>query len=183
MQPSRVSRHGLAVLPALALLAFGVPAVHAQTKESPLAYAVNDSRLKWGPCPEFLPKGCQVAVLHGDPAKPNVDIFFKVPGKSKLASHKHTSAERMVLVQGELQVTYDGQKPVTLKRGTYAFGPAEHVHEATCASTEPCVLFIAFEQPLDAIEAPMSVATPAAMSTGTPTAAPAGEKKPKKGGC
>lgn len=96
--------------------------------------------------------GCQIGGLDGDPAKPNLDIFFKVPGKSKIAAHKHTSAERKVLVQGEPQVAYESHKqPVTLRRGSYACGPAGLMHEATCLSAEPCMLFIAFEQPLDAI--------------------------------
>lgn len=129
---------------------FAVPSVQAQSA-GPLVAAANDKSIQWGPCPDFLPKGCQIGVLHGDPTKPNVDIFFKVPGKSKIAAHKHTSAERMVLVQGEMQVTYEGHKPVRLKRGSYAYGPAELAHEATCLSAEPCVLFIAFEHPLDAI--------------------------------
>jgi mannose-6-phosphate isomerase-like protein (cupin superfamily) len=143
-----------------------VCSAHAQTV-SPLARAAGDKSIQWVACPAFLPKGCQIGVLHGDPAKPNVDIFFKVPGKSKIAAHKHTSAERMVLVQGEMQVTYEGHKPVTLKRGSYAYGPANLVHQAACVSSEPCVLFIAFEQPLDAIPANMAAvkateATPAA---------------------
>jgi quercetin dioxygenase-like cupin family protein len=155
---------------------FAVPPAHAQSS-APLAIAAGDKGIQWGPCPDFLPKGCQIGVLHGDPAKPNVDIFFKVPGKSRIAAHKHTSAERMVLVQGELQVSYEGQKPVTLKRGTYAYGPAELVHEAVCLSAEPCVLFIAFEQPLDAI--PMKMAA----SKEPKAKAAATETKKKSGGC
>jgi hypothetical protein len=34
-----------------------------------------------------------LAVLHGDPAKENADMFLKVPGGSVLAHHKHTSSE------------------------------------------------------------------------------------------
>ena len=119
--------------------------------EPALALTFKDASLKWGPCPPFIPKGCEIAVLHGDPAKPNVDVFFKVPGGSTIPKHWHTSAERMVLVSGELTVTYDGQKPATLKRGTYAYGPAKLAHEATCKPGAPCVLFIAFESPLDAV--------------------------------
>jgi quercetin dioxygenase-like cupin family protein len=118
-----------------------------------LALAVDDPGLQWGPCPEFLPKGCAIAVLHGDPAQPNVDVFFKVPGGAKIPRHHHTSAERMVLVSGELTVVYDGQPPATLKTGMYAYGPAGHVHEAACAPGADCVLFIAFEAPLDAVPA------------------------------
>ncbi len=125
---------------------------HAQApaQEQALTWTAGDPQLKWLPCPPFLPKGCGIAVLHGDPAKDNVDVFFKVPAKSTLPLHWHTSAERMVLVAGELHVTYDGQKKAILRPGTYAYGPAKRPHKGFCASAVPCVLFIAFESPLDA---------------------------------
>lgn len=124
--------------------------------ESALAFTADDPKLQWGPCPPFLPKGCGIAVLHGDPAKANVDVFFKVPAKSTIPLHWHSSPERMVLVAGKLNVTYDGQKEIMLKPGTYAYGPAKKAHSGYCASKVPCVLFIAFESPLDAspVEAP-----------------------------
>ena len=127
--------------------------------ESSVARTFKDPQLQWGPCPPFLPQGCGIAVLHGDPAKPNVDVFFKVPGGSTIAHHKHTSAERMVLVSGELEVTYEGEKPVTLKPGMYAYGPAGKPHGATCRKGDPCVLFIAFESPLDAVQTEPAKAT------------------------
>ena len=123
----------------------------APSQEQALTRTARDAQLKWGPCPPFLPKGCAIAVLHGDPAKDNVDVFFKVPAKSTIPLHWHTSAERMVLVAGELHVTYDGQKTAVLRPGTYAYGPAKRPHKGFCASTSPCVLFIAFESPLDAV--------------------------------
>lgn len=125
----------------------------AQTpdQEPALAWTADDAQLKWGPCPPFLPKGCGIAVLHGDPAKDNLDVFFKIPAKAELPLHWHTSAERMVLVAGELHVTYDGQKTAILKPGSYAYGPAKRPHKGVCASAVPCVLFIAFESPLDAV--------------------------------
>ena len=119
--------------------------------EQALMRTADDAELKWGPCPPFLPEGCAIAVLHGDPAKDNLDVFFKVSGKSDLPLHWHTSAERMVLVAGELHVTYEGQKTAILKPGTYAYGPARRPHHGSCASSDPCVLFIAFESPLDAV--------------------------------
>ena len=119
--------------------------------EQAITQTADDAQLKWGPCPPFLPKGCGIAVLHGDPAKDNVDVFFKVPAKSTIPLHWHTSPERMVLVAGELHVTYDGQKKAVLKPGMYAYGPAKKPHNGYCASKVPCVLFIAFESPLDAV--------------------------------
>lgn len=121
--------------------------------EPALALTFNDAQLKWGPCPDFIPKGCEIAALHGDPAKENADVFFKVPENFTIPNHWHTSAERMVLVSGELHVTYEGQPTTTLKPGTYAYGPAKLPHKAVCASGAPCVLFIAFEAPVDAMPA------------------------------
>lgn len=126
---------------------------NATDREEALTFTAEDARLVWGPCPPFMPKGCGIAVLHGDPAKDNVDVFLKVPGKSHLPWHWHTSAERMVLVAGELRVTYENQAPAVLRPGTYAFGPAKKKHEGVCVSASPCVLFIAFESPLDAVAA------------------------------
>lgn len=119
--------------------------------ESPVAYAATDTELEWGPCPEFMPEGCEITVLHGDPAAENADIFFRVPGNSEIPRHWHTSAERMLLVSGEMDVTYDGEPTKTLMAGTYAYGPAEAPHKAYCKKGQACLLFIAFELPVDAV--------------------------------
>ncbi|OGI63948.1 MAG: cupin [Candidatus Muproteobacteria bacterium RBG_16_60_9] len=148
-------------LPAVLLLLVGFASslafAQSPTEEQALTRTARDADLKWGPCPPFLPKGCAIAALHGDPAKDNVDVFFKVPAKSTIPLHWHSSPERMVLVAGELHVTYDGQKTAVLKPGTYAYGPAKRPHHGFCASSNSCVLFIAFESPLDAVP----VASPA----------------------
>jgi len=136
-------------LSSLALL-FILSAV--QANEPALAYKYDDKRLQWGPCPAFIGEGCEIAILHGDPAKNNLDIFFKVPGDFPIPHHWHTSAERMTLVSGTLTVTYDNQASVLLETGMYAYGPSKRPHTAYCEKGDPCVLFIAFEEPLDAFE-------------------------------
>lgn len=170
---------GSAVAPAVAL-------AQAASSSLPPTFAQNDKNLKWGGCPDGLPKGCQLAVLNGDPAKPGADVFLKLPGKSNVPAHKHTSVERIVVVDGDLTITYDGQKPLAMKRGTYHYGPAEMVHAAACVSAQPCVLFISFEKPVDLILTPGSAgpaaAAPAKAASPGATAATT-EKKPKKGGC
>jgi quercetin dioxygenase-like cupin family protein len=123
----------------------------APAQEQALARSAQDSQLQWGPCPPFMPAGCRLAVLHGDPAKPNADVFLKLPANAAIPEHWHTSAERMVLVAGELSVTYKGQAKVVLKPGMYAYGPAKLPHSASCGGRASCVLFIAFESPVDAI--------------------------------
>ena len=117
---------------------------------APLAIRAADQTLKWGPCPPIFPKGCEIAVLHGDPAQPNADVFLRVRGGQQLPAHTHTSAERMILVSGELRVKYKGVAAATLTPGMYAYGPAGSPHEASCLGQQPCTLFIAFEGPVDA---------------------------------
>jgi quercetin dioxygenase-like cupin family protein len=125
--------------------------VHASDAGQAPTWTFQDPGLEWGPCPEFLPKGCAIAVLHGDPAKENADVFFKVPAGAIIPRHWHASAERMVLVSGEMEIEYDGHSATTLKPGMYAYGPARLPHKASCKEGDPCVLFIAFESPIDAI--------------------------------
>ncbi len=106
--------------------------------------------LDWGKCPSFMPDGCNVAVLHGDPTKKNADAFFKFEPGYEIPNHWHNSAERMILIQGELQVTYSGETTQIMKAGSYAYGPAKKDHTGKCISKEPCILFVAFEDPVDA---------------------------------
>lgn len=108
--------------------------------------------VEWGPCPEFMPDGCGLAVLQGDPEQRNADVFFRLAPGTMVPEHWHTSAERMVLISGELHVDYQGQEPVVMHPGTYAYGPARLPHTTYCAEgEEDCVLFIAFEEPVDAV--------------------------------
>lgn len=157
MNAHRVRRAFLSIAAGCVIAAAPAPFTgQASAQEAPepaLAKGADDAGLQWGPCPAFLPAGCGIAVLHGDPSKPNADILFKVPGRSEIALHTHTSAERMVLVAGELLVTYEGQAPARLTPGTYAYGPAGRPHGGRCVSDAPCVLVIAFEGPVDAMPA------------------------------
>lgn len=118
--------------------------------EDSVVRSFNDASIEWGGCPPFMPEGCGIAVLHGDPSKPDVDVLFKVNGKSFIPNHWHNSHERMVLLTGKMEVTYKGESTQTLKVGDYAYGPAKKSHTAKCISKDPCILFIGFGDPLDA---------------------------------
>ena len=148
-----MSRQALLKSAVVAVAAFvGAGALpQAPVAEVALTRSAQDAQLQWGPCPEFMPAGCGLAVLHGDPAKANADLFLKVPANAALPDHWHTSAERMVLVAGELHVSYKGQAKVVLKPGMYAYGPAKLPHNASCVGSAPCILFIAFESAVDAV--------------------------------
>ena len=118
--------------------------------DKPVVRTMNDAHIKWGPCPELFPKGCEIGVLHGDPAKKETDVYLRVPAQYDIPAHTHTSAEHMTLISGTLDVKYKGEAEVTLKPGTYAYGPAGHAHQAKCEGPEACVLFISFDEPVDA---------------------------------
>lgn len=134
------------------LCSVSVQAQDMVTTEEAFTRNANDSDLKWNACPDFMPESCSIAVLQGDPAKPNADVFFKMEGNTSVTQHWHNSAERMVLISGEMQVEYESQDPVVLSSGDYAYGPPQKPHNASCISEEPCVLFIAFDEPVDAFQ-------------------------------
>ena len=148
-----VHRLAIGLLVATANLGGSSAFGQSQVQEQAVTRSAGDPQLKWAPCPPFMPQGCGLAVLHGDPAKPNADVFLRIPADTAIPEHWHTSAERMVLVAGELAVTYKGQPRVVLKPGMYAYGPAKAPHSASCGAGAPCVLFIAFESPVDAVPA------------------------------
>lgn len=137
----------------LILLLFIVMQSYSQDMSSngnSVAFNINDNSLEWGGCPDFMPEGCNIAVLHGDPSAENTDILFKVPANSDIPMHWHNSAERMVLISGEMEVTYEGEDTQKMKAGTYAYGPSRKPHTAKCKDSGPCVLFIGFIKPVDA---------------------------------
>ncbi len=93
---------------------FGLSIVTAQKgdgsdTENSVLISIDDASLQWGPCPPFIPEGCKAAVLHGDLAVPNTDVVFQFDGGLDLPNHWHNSAERMILLSGELEVTYEGE--------------------------------------------------------------------------
>jgi quercetin dioxygenase-like cupin family protein len=133
-------------------IALIVGSAAATAAERPLVVPTTGAAVKWGSCPPIFARGCQIAVLHGDPARPNADVLLRVPGGGfRLPPHRHSSAERMMLVSGRLRVRYQGSPARVLTAGTYAYGPAGLAHEATCLGPQRCTLFIAFEGPVDAV--------------------------------
>ncbi len=117
----------------------------------PLAKRASDPAIAWGPCPTIFPAGCEITILRGDPSRPNADALLRIPAGYAIPAHSHTSAERMVLVSGKMTVQYQGHAATTLEAGDYAYGPAGLPHKAVCEAGGQCVLFIAFEQAVDAV--------------------------------
>jgi hypothetical protein len=82
----------------LAVLA-SAPALAGDAKKE--AVTVMPGDIKWGDAPPDLPKGAQVAVLHGDPAKKAVfTLRLKMPKGYKLPPHWHTNDEQLTILSG-----------------------------------------------------------------------------------
>lgn len=114
-------------------------------KENSHSIDPSDPNITWMPAPEAFP-GCSVTILNGDIAEPRLDFFFKVEPNTDVVRHTHESAERMILVQGTLEVQYDGEDATILKPGMYAYGPAKKPHRAKCLDGVPCILFVAMNE-------------------------------------
>ncbi len=149
--PSRFT----AALATLALVAIPALSAHAEEgTEAPAAEVAFDSRpdaegLEWMACGDGFHEGCGLAILNIDADGRNADVYFRYPAGESFPLHWHTSPERMVVLRGTLQVSYEGQEPVTIEPGDYAFGPGGAHHAGTCQGDEDCLLFIAFEDPPD----------------------------------
>lgn len=149
----KTPKHSISIILLFLLCAMTICAQSSHDPHHDASSAVSSERfseLDWFPCPEPLNfEGCHIAILHGDPGKQNADVLFRMQPGTTAPEHWHTSAERMILISGEMHVTYQGEDTHILKAGSYAYGPAEKSHVAVCVGEEPCVMFIAFEKPVD----------------------------------
>jgi anti-sigma factor ChrR (cupin superfamily) len=100
---------------------------------------VNASQLKWGPAPDFIPKGAQVAVLSGDPSKEGLYVVrLKVPAGYKIPAHNHPTAEMVTVISGNFHLgmgdKLDMKKGMVLTAGGFAEAPAKMNHYAWTSS-------------------------------------------------
>jgi hypothetical protein len=76
----------LAVLALSAALAV-TPALAEQAEEKAISWTHDDPDLEWLDCPPFMPEGCGIAVLQGNPAEYNADLFFLWPAGTGAPLH------------------------------------------------------------------------------------------------
>jgi hypothetical protein len=122
----------LALLAAASAARAGDPKKSAAGKPHPVS--VNPDELKWGDAPPTLPKGAQVAVLHGDPSKAaTFAIRLKAPDGYKIPPHWHTQDEQLTIISGTL-VMHTGDTMDApahdLGVGAYHFLPGKSHHAA-----------------------------------------------------
>ncbi|WP_191621338.1 cupin domain-containing protein [Marinihelvus fidelis] len=135
--------------PTLAFVAAAIASTTLYAGEPTTHMSPDNPDLEWIACPEFFHADCGIAILRINEDGSNADVFFRYPAGESFVEHWHTSAERIAVLRGTLEVTYEGQPTATVATGEYAYGPAGRKHSGACVGDEDCVLFIAFEQAPD----------------------------------
>lgn len=124
------SRHALAAL-AVAFSSVAYAAEHAA--EPAHANLYPPTEVKWKDGPPSLPKGAQMAILEGDPAKEGMFVMrVKLPDGFHIPAHTHPKPERVTILQGKFNLAM-GDSPKkenakALPAGAYGVWPAGMVH-------------------------------------------------------
>lgn len=89
----------------------------------------------WGDAPPVLQKGAKLAVLQGDPGKPEpYTIRLSFPAGYRIAPHSHTQTENVTVIAGTLLVgmgeTFDTKGMKTFKPGGFGSIPGGVHHFA-----------------------------------------------------
>lgn len=84
----------------------------------------SPGNIVWKDGPASLPKGAQIAVLEGDPAKPGPFVFrVKVPDGYRIPLHTHPKTERVTVIVGTFNIgmgdKVDDSKAKAMPAGTY----------------------------------------------------------------
>lgn len=124
----------LALLPAAMFIALLTPSQNAFTPDE----------VKYGPAPNFLNPGAQLAVLEGDPTAPTGDftVRLKMPPGYKISPHWHPHRENVTVISGNLKVgmgdKFDESKMTTFPAGSFAFMDPD-MHHSVMANGEVVV--------------------------------------------
>ena len=124
------TRHRLVslLLSTIAILTFSTIAAAAGNPAADQVL-INAKSIKWSAAPPALPKGAQVAVLHGDPNKDGEYVMrVKMPPRYKMPFHWHSKTEHVTVISGALfvasQETYDKRIAHPVKQGGFLYVPA-----------------------------------------------------------
>lgn len=91
--------------------------------------------LEWGPAPAVFPAGAKMAVLQGDPSKPEpITVRLDMPSGYTIAPHFHPTDEAVTVIQGSFLIgmgdKVDKSKTMTLSAGAFAVAGAGQHHYA-----------------------------------------------------
>src|SRR5262249_38738037 len=123
-------------------LVTGATFVSAQMAHGPQ----NLADVKWGPAPNMLPAGAEIAVLFGDPSKPGpFAIRLKFPANYNIPAHSHPTDENVTVTSGTFFVgmgdKLDRNAGGSVAAGGFGSLPANMNHYAYTKGEVTIVLF------------------------------------------
>ena len=91
------------------------------------------AEMKWIAAPNYLPRGAQIASLHGSMERAGMFVVqIKFPANYRIPAHRHSADEHITVLSGSVQFGMgekeDGQGLRTIDAGGYALMPANEVH-------------------------------------------------------
>ena len=89
------------------------------------------------------PPDAQSVELRGE-----TEMLVRYEGGHKFAPHWHSANERMVVIEGAMEVEVEGVRR-QLGPGSYAYLPARKEQKETCISKTRCGFYLFFDGPLD----------------------------------
>ena len=100
---------------------------------------MNAGDIKWGPAPNVLPPGAQIAVVSGDPFKDALYVVrLKLPSNYEIPAHNHPTSEYVTVLSGDLHVgmgdKLDRQKGLALQVGGFVEASGKMNHYAWTSS-------------------------------------------------
>jgi quercetin dioxygenase-like cupin family protein len=100
--------------------------------------------IHWAPAPPSLPKGTQLVVINGDPAKPGPFVLrVKFPPNTVVAPHTHATAENLTVLTGTLYhgmgKTLEKAQGKRLTSGGFVYLPPDMPHSVWTTGTESIV--------------------------------------------
>jgi len=116
-----------------ALLIAGIAPLLAEDGHPDVLKGPNDA--KWGAAPPALPKGVQLAVSSGDPAKNGPFVVrLKLPANTKGPAHHHPTAENITVISGKFHLgmgdKLDEKNATAFEHGGFESMPANTNHYA-----------------------------------------------------
>lgn len=101
----------------------------------PAALAAQNPKLTWGPAPAVFPAGAKMAVLQGDPSKPELfTVRLDMPDGYTIKPHFHPTDEHITVISGSFKIgmgdKVEAAKMETLTAGGFGTAPANMHHYA-----------------------------------------------------
>jgi quercetin dioxygenase-like cupin family protein len=118
-------------------------ALHAQD-ETGMTLIPSGTAIHWAPAPPSLPKGTQLVVINGDPAKTGPFVLrVKFPPNTVVAPHTHATAENLTVLTGTLYhgmgQTLQKAQGKKMTSGGFVYLPPDMPHSVWTTGAESIV--------------------------------------------